>query len=410
MTGSATSTEPGGAGSRIYDFPFPREIAVELSPQMLYLQKNEPIAQIRLPSGGKVWLATRYDDVREILADRRFSIAAATAEDAPELTRRVKLYPGLLMLDPPLHTKLRGIFVRALRSQPDERVDALVQGSMDETLSTLAAGSLPVDLIDDFCKPMVTRFSAALVGVPERTIERFRTNFAVVLALGGVERADTYRAADELRAIASEMIRVRRKKPSSDVAGLIVTEFDAQEEPLPEDNLIGLVIQSMSATAFPVISQLSYAIMALLRHPDQWNLLRARPELLDSAVQECLRFIAPIEIDHLRIALEDVEVAGRFFPKGSVVATSVAAANLDEEKFQNPTEFDITRTDNRHLAFGHGVHRCPGSSVGTRMLTVVLHTLLQRVPNLHLVSPANQSNVLDRYNHVLLPGDVLIAW
>lgn len=403
------SEQSPGTDGPIHDYPFPREPAVELSAHMNYLREHEPIASVRLPSGQVVRLVTRYDDVKAVLSDARFSMEAATAEDSPELSPMVKRYPGLFSLDPPLHTQVRRLFTRALHAQPHGNVEHLVATHTAELARALRADGPPGDLISDFCEPLVTRVAADLLGVAPETVVAFRHHFAAMIALTGVSREEAVAQAEAISAIVGGVVDAKRAVPTDDVFGHIVAEFDA-DGTIPERNLIGLGASVLSSTANSPITQISYAVVTLLRHPDQWALLCRRPELLDQAVQECFRYSAPLEVEHLRIATSDVEVGGVLLPVGSAVLTSVAAANRDASKFTDAAVFDITRTDNRHVGFGFGPHVCAGSAVGTAMLGVVLAELTSGMPTLALAVPDEELFLHDEYSHALALGRAPITW
>lgn len=396
-------------GETVHAFPFHRDPAIDISAHMEYLRDHEPVARVRLPSGEQAWLVTRYDDVRMVLSDPRFSMAAAARKDAPELSQLVKMYPSLFSLDPPLHTRARKMLTRALRVRSERSLRDRVTDITSELLEEMRRRTPPIDLVDDFCEPLVTALTVYLLGTPVETIARFRTHFAAMLALAGVSKEQATEEARGMHDIITGIVRARRDRPGDDSFSCMVAEFDA-DGTMPEDNLIGLGANLFSAVAKSLITHLSYAIVAILRHEDQWALLRDNPGLIDSAVEECYRFSVSHEVEHLRIATEDVEVGGTMILKGSPVMTSVAAANRDPSTFPDAATFTITRTDNRHLAFGFGSHVCAGSAIGLMVLRVVLTMLVQQVPTLRLAVPASRLTLRDGQSHALSIDGVPITW
>ncbi|MCX2954529.1 cytochrome P450 [Lentzea sp. NEAU-D7] len=393
----------------VYNFPFHRDPAVELSSLMGHLREHNPVANVRLPSGQLVWLVTRYDDVRMVLSDRRFSMAAAAAHDAPEFSPMVKMYPGLFSLDPPLHTKVRRLFTGALHTVPTATLLDMILRPVNELVEGFNWKAKPVDLIADFCEPMVTRFAATLLGVAADTIEAFRRHFIAMIALTGTSTQDATREAQEISDLVSEIVRNKREKPADDVFSHIVTAFDADGS-LPDRNLVGLGASVLSSMSNSPITQISYAIVALLRHPEQWQLLVRNPDFLDGAVEECFRWSAPLEVEHLRMATEDVVIGGRQISRGSPVMTSVASANRDTSRFPDAATFKITRKDNCHLGFGHGQHVCAGSQIGTLMLRSVLDSLVRHLPKLRLAVEDTELFLKDKYSHALAVGTVPVTW
>jgi cytochrome P450 monooxygenase OleP len=392
----------------IHTFPFVRETPVELSAQLNYLREHEPVTRIRLPTGETVWLVTRYDDVRFVLGDPRFSMAAAAAGDS-DPNPMVRLYPGLVSLDPPLHTRVRSLLTVALEAQPTDRVRRVVALTTEELISALLDAGPPGDLVDDLCEPLVTSVAATLLGVDPQAIENFRKHFAAVNAFTGVSNDDATAEADGVRDVVAEVVRSTREHRGDGVFSHIVAGFDV-DSTLPERNLIGLGASVLSATAIAPVAQVAHAIVALLRHQDQWELLRSDPTLIDAAVSECFRFSAPREIDHVRVTTEDVEVGGVLLRKGSHVLTSVAAANRHESTFPDAGAFQVTRAENAHLGFGHGLHICPGASIGSVILSVVLSLLVERLPSLRLAVADSQLFVGGTYSHGLAIGAVPITW
>lgn len=394
----------------IYDYPFPRDPVVDLSAQMNHLRENEPVVRIRLPTGQVVWLVTRYDDVRMVLSDKRFSMAEATRDDSPELSPMVKMYPGLFSLDPPLHTRVRRLFTRALHAQPEAALRRNIEGHNDELVDALLTRMPPAaDLITDFCEPLVTRVAADLLGVSTDLIATFRGHFAAMIAMKGVGKGQAQSDAEAIHGLVNGVVNAKRENPSDDVFGHIVAGFDADGS-IPERNLIGLGASVLSATSKSPITQVSYAVVTLLRYRRQWDLLCGDPDLVESAVQECFRYSAPLEIEHLRIATEDVTIGGVPLPKGSPVVTSVVTANRDRAKFPNAATFDIARSPNPHLGFGHGAHVCAGANVGTAMLRTVLASLSRRMPTLRLAVPDGQLFLDNEFSHNLAIGAVPVSW
>lgn len=295
--------------SQAHPFPFRRDPQVELSPMLGHLRATEPVSRVRLPSGSVAWLVTRYDDVRKVLSDSRFSMAGATSPDSPELMPMVKLYPGLFSLDPPQHTRARALLVHAFRSRDVRQLTSFVERAAGDLVDAMITGNPPADLLTDFCTPLVTAVASELLGITPAEIEEFRKHFVAMISLRGVEPGRISDDARNVHDIVSAIFETKRNTPSDDVISHIVREYDDNRD-VPEAHLIGMGTTLIASTANTPSTQISYAIVTILRHPDQWRLLMTRRDLLDSAVEECFRYSAPLEVEHIRIATEDVDVGG----------------------------------------------------------------------------------------------------
>jgi cytochrome P450 len=338
-----------------------------------------------MPSGHEAWLVSRYDDVRTVLSDQRFS--------------RYLFYPGapcmiepgdfstgersILNLDPPDHTRLRRLAAKAFTPRRMEgmrgRIEEITAGLLDE----MSLKPPPVDLIEEFAFPLPTAVICELLGVPFADRERFRAWSSVIVTpmqhtMDEVAAAQRDGAGDMRRLIAA-----KRDRPGDDLLSGLIAARD-NEDRLTEEELVDLATQVLMAGHETTVSLIGTGVVLLMRHPDQLAALRADPSLVGSAVEEILRYESPADASLLRVATADVELAGVTIRKGEGVIAVTGSGNFDESEFSNPATFDTTRTHNPHLGFGYGPHFCIGAPLARVEGQVALAGLLNRFPGLRL--------------------------
>jgi len=181
----------------------------------------------------------------------------------------------------------------------------------------------------------------------------------------------------------------RRRDPQNDLITALVQAEEAGDR-LSENELLAMVTLLLIAGHETTVNLIASGTLALLQHPDQLALLRSNPALIRPAVEELLRFTAPVEQATERYAREEVTIAGVTIPRGALTLGVLASANRDEHVFDRPDQLDITREKNRHLAFGYGVHACVGMPLARMEGQIALNALVQRLPNLRLALPAEQ--------------------
>ncbi|WP_051807915.1 cytochrome P450 [Streptomyces sp. NRRL F-2664] len=396
----------------VRSFPFPRTSLVDISPQLDWLRRNEPTSRVRMPTGHEAWLVTRYDDVRLVLDDARFSMLEASEEGAPELMPMVKLYPGLFSLDGAAHARSRQLLAHAMRAV-EARAPGAAQARLAESADRLTWSMLskrpPADLLADFCEPLVTRNACRLLGLAQDQLEEFRTHFRVIIGIGGLSGAEVEQHWEPLKRLVLGVVEARRRTPRDD----LVSEVIAQHSRLggfPESQLVGLMFSLISSLGNTPVTQISYGLATLLRHPAQWDRLVREPRLLDSAAGEILRYGVAFEVEHVRIAKEDVRIGDVAIAKGDAVLTSIAAANRDETRFPDGAVFDIARRTNPHLAFGHGPHVCAGSGLGYAMLSASLRSLTGLAPGLRLAVAEQDLFLRSSGSHSFSLGAVPVRW
>jgi cytochrome P450 len=371
----------------VYDIP--QGFAQSLDPYALLdeIRGRAPVHRARLRGEVPVWIVTGYDAVVQALGEPGLSAglegAVKVTESVPVAQRRNVLMESLLATDPPDHTRLRTVVAKAFTAR---RVDALrprVQEIVDELLDAVAAEG-QADLVQSLAFPLPIAVVCELLGVPFSDLPKFR-DWSLGLAMPPADhvtlaRADAKRA--EMTAYFSQIIRQKRKEPGEDLLSVLCAANEG--DMLSDDELVGMALMLFLSGHETTLCFLANAIVALLTHPDQLAALRANPEGLPGAVDELLRYDGPVVRGVARFTTEDVAIAGTVIPKGEMVVVAIGAANRDPARYGRPEVLDLTRSQNAHVGFGHGIHYCLGAALARLEVTTALETLLRRFPDLAL--------------------------
>ncbi|MEU6351075.1 cytochrome P450 [Streptomyces sp. NPDC047072] len=381
-----TTTEDG---TRSY--PFGPITRLDLDPTLVEICGEQPVLRVRLPFGGEGWLVTRYADVRTVLADPRFSRAAAVGDHVPR-TVAVGL-PGtsMLSMDPPEHTRLRRRVTNAFTIRRLKALRPRIEEIVHELLDAMVATGAPADLTTALTWPLPITVICEMLGVPLADRERFGEWVDGLLMLADPEQAA--RARTRLDEYLAALIALRRVTPTDDLLGELVAENgeSGESDPLGEEELVGLGVSLLSAGQEATANQIGNFVYTLLTRPALWRQLVADPALVPDAVEELLRFIPnSATAGFTRIAVEDVELSGQLIRAGDAVVAELGMANHDPEVYERHDEIDFGRQRIPHVTFGHGLHHCLGAQLARLELRVVLEILLDRLPGLQLAVPADQ--------------------
>ncbi len=352
--------------------------------QYAALRDKGPIHPIEFPNGVQAFLIVDHECGRAALNDPRLSKNPA---HSAVTVRGEEFFGGTMLgLDPPDHTRLRGLVAKAFTPRRVEALRPRVQQIADELLDGIA-GHDEADLIDAFAFPLPIIVICELLGVPAADRADFREWTAILtVPIASREMAARRRAAaiafnDYLLGIFAE----RRRAPGDDLIGALLAVRDGAAG-LSQSELLNTITLLLVAGHETTVNLIGNGVLALLSAPDQRKLLTDRPELLPGAIEELLRYDGPVERASQRIALEDMEIAGTPVPKGAWVHVSLGAADRDPAAFADPDALDLTRPDNRHVAFGHGPHYCLGAPLARLEGQVAIGTLLTRFPELALAT------------------------
>lgn len=361
-------------------------------PYPVYRRYRETAPMHRADPG--LWTFTRYHDILAVLRDDRFSADPRNATVLEQLAeqsgepRPIRDVAGrvLLFTDPPDHTRLRTLVNKAFTPRTVERLRSRVEVLVDEILDGVEQGG-GMDVIDDLAYPLPAYVICELMGVPASDRDTFRGwsgDVAPILdpstspemlqkAMGTVAQFGVYFWGQ---------IEERTKDPGDDLLSAMV-HATVEEDRLSPEELIGLCVLIFIAGHETTQNLIGNGLYALLRHPDQLELLRSDPSLTKGAIEELLRFDSPVQLTG-RAATEDIEVSGTTIPKGEEVIMLLGAGNRDPEAFDDPERLDITRQKTSVLSFGAGAHFCLGAGLARLEGQIVFDKLLARLPRIEL--------------------------
>lgn len=338
-------------------------------PTYAQLRSSAPIHRITLPDGRGVWLVTRYEDVLAIFKDKRFVkdwrkvLTPEQLAQIPPIPQVMEpLSKNMLDTDPPDHERLRALVSKAFTPRLIERMRPRIQAIADSLLDAVEDKG-EMDLIDDYAFPLPIIVIAELLGVPAEDRNSFREWSDAAVSGNATKEYLEEVLVPHMQAFSDYLRRMfeeKRMNPKDDLISALVRAEEAGER-LSEDELLGMVFLLLIAGHETTVNLIGNGVLALLQHPDQLQKLRNDPSLVKGAVEELLRYDGPVETSTERFAREDVAIGGTVIPKGEMVLVVIAAADRDPERFADPNALDITRSDNRHLAFGEGIHHCLGA-------------------------------------------------
>jgi cytochrome P450 len=370
--------------------PTVRIAPLDPPPELGQLRETRPVTRLQYPDGHRGWLVTNYQVARAILADRRFAVhpirpavgnpAKAIENTGSDATAQAG---NLLVSDPPVHTYLR----RAVAGQFTIRRVAERSEFVSETVATLLdqmlTGGEPADLVESFSLPLPSLVLCELLGVPPSDRRRFEEPTDIRLNPNStIEELAAARInfLDYVRGV----IEHKRASPADDVLSDL-----ARNETLTGNELAGMAMSLFIAGHETTAIMLASSVYALLTTPGRWDALRGDPSLVNSAVEELLRFLTVVPtIFATRTATADVDIADVHIAASESVTISLCAANRDPDRFPDPDRLDLERDAAGHLAFGQGIHTCIGQHLARLELQLGLRGLLERLPNLRLAVPA----------------------
>ncbi|GGN35016.1 cytochrome P450 [Streptomyces fuscichromogenes] len=391
-TAAPAATEPipavCGTAPPVRDWPALDLAGTDFDPVLAALMTEGPVTRIRLPYGeGWAWLATRYEDVRTVTNDPRFSRAEVTRRQVTRLAPHFRPRPGsLAWADQPDHNRLRkplaGAFtvgaMKRLRPRAQEILDGLVDGVVRD--------GPPADLVARVLEPFPVTVVSEVMGVPEADRDRVHAwTRQIISTSGGVEAAEA--AKQGLYGWITETVGARADGPGDDVYSLLGTAVARGEIGMEE--AVGLA-GPLQIGGEAVTHNCGQMLFLTLTRPELMARMRDRPAERGPVLDELLRWIPHRSTVGLaRIALEDVELGdGTKIAAGDPVYVSYLAANRDPRVFPGPDRIDPDRDPNPHLAFGHGTHYCTGAVLARLQTELLVDTLLDRLPGLRLTVPA----------------------
>jgi cytochrome P450 len=383
----------GPGAEKAFKFnPFLPEFHANPYPTYQRLRTEDPIHQ----SFG-TWILTRYTDVKAVLRDPRFCSVPIPKRIKDKSHYFEQQQRGLrtlaqmtskffFYLDPPDHTRLRGLVSKAFSSKVVEHMRPQIQEIVDELICKVRDTGV-IDIILDLSCPLPVLVISKMLGVPAKDSSKLAKWSNELSHI--IDPLVSLEAYDQLNQVAGEfadyfrgLIVEREKRPKEDLISALITARDEGDK-LNDDELLSVCMLLFVTGEETTVNTVGNGMLALLRHPDQMELLKRKPTIIQSAVEELLRYDSPVQ-QTARIATENVEIGGRTIRAGADVIVCLGAANRDPAQFPNPDQLDLTRDENRHLAFGDSIHYCLGAALARVQSQIAINTLVQRLPNMKL--------------------------
>lgn len=386
-------------------------------PYAVYARMREtgPVQRIAGPDGLPVWIVTRYDDVRQALADPRLSLDKR--HSLPGGYRGFALPPALdanlLNMDPPDHTRIRRLVTQSFTARRTQALREPVRRTADELLDAIAPDG-QADLIASYAAPLPITVICELLGVPPGHRRDFREWTDALVAPDPARPERMKQAVGSMLGFFTELLAHKRAEPGDDLLSALIVARDrsddttadaggpadgtglthtagrATEDRLSEDELMSLAFLILFAGYENTVQLIGNATLALLRHPEQLDALRADPGRTVAAVEELVRYDGPALLAIRRFPVGDLVIGGVTVPAGETVMLSLASANRDPHRFPDADRLDLDRDTAGHLALGHGIHYCLGAPLARLETEIALTALLERFPRLALGVPYDE--------------------
>ncbi|MFI6101620.1 cytochrome P450 [Lentzea sp. NPDC051213] len=356
------------------------------------LRAEGPVREVLLPRGLKVWLVTRYEEAKVALTDPRISKNILDGRhiferhSPPDTDRRMfdqALTVHMLNMDQPGHTRLRKLVTKAFTARRIELMRPRVEEIAAELIAKMADGT-EVDLLEAFAFPLPITVICELLGIPIDNRDEFREWSNQLLSYGTQEQIAQAGAA-MAQFLFEHVDRIAAAEQTDDFFSALVHADDSGDR-LDRNELVSMAFLLLVAGHETTVNLIGNAVLALLRNPDQLQILKDRPELIPAAGEEFLRLEGPVNIATFRYTTVPIELGSVTVPAEELVMVSLVAANRDPDRYANADQLDVTRDARGHVAFGHGIHFCLGAPLARLEFDVALTALLRRFPNLTLAA------------------------
>lgn len=403
-----------GDGEQVLIYPIPSDAALEPPAEWARLRQKCPVARVTLPSGDEASLVTRYEDVKRVLSDPRFT-RPTHVDDAARISDSESggVFNSEMATAIPQsgaeHQRWRRMISKWFTVKRMTALRPGMEAMAERLIDDMLERGQPADLKASLGFPLPVWVICDLLGVPDADRDRFAYWSDTLLNLTRYSQAQIDAAQGEFVQYMAAHIIAKRAEPGEDLLSELITNTDADGGRLSDATLVatgmGLLVAGHETTA----NMIGKMVAMLLADRRRWELLLADRSLVRTAVEEALRFDANAGFGMPRYLGEDLEVAGTVLPGGTTVVCSMAAANRDENAFEGAADMDLARSPNLHLAFGAGAHSCLGQALARTELQAVLEVLLRRLPSLELAVPEED---LERLEGLAVGGlrEVPVRW
>jgi len=370
--------------------------AIQQNPWPTYanLRKTSPVSPLKSEFTRKTAvIVTRYDDVVMVYKDPRFSNDMAANMPFPVrwLMKRIGSLDIMMLKDDPEHRRLRGLVDKAFTRRMVEAMGPRIERISQDLLDAMAKKD-SADLVADFAKPLPITVISEMLGVPPEECYEFNqlTNSSFdTSTVSGLRRLKALPNMMKMIRLFKRLIKLRREQPDDRLVTALINIYD-QGDQLSEREILGMIFLLLFAGHETSVNLIGSGILALLEQPDQFAKLRDNPDLIESAVEELLRFSSPVVYGASRFPTEDIIIGDTLVPKGTEVIGVLSSANRDESVFENPEQIDITRSPNKHIAFGVGIHFCLGVWLARSEGKIAINSLIERFPDMQLAVPRDK--------------------
>lgn len=358
--------------------------------QLEQLAEQTPISRITLPTGRPAWLVTGHAEIRAMLRDPAFSAdfdkpGFPLLRELPEDFDRERNRAGFFIrMDAPEHTHYRRLLTPEFMIRGVQRLEPLIQETVDGFLSAMVAAGPPADLVQAYALPVPSLVICHLLGVPYVDHAYFQERSRLLLSRN-TPMDEVRAAADELRAYLSDLVTAKERDGGDDLVARLAARIGAGE--LTHDDVVGVSLLLLIAGHETTANMIGLSAIVLLDHPQQYAALAADPAAAAPVVEELLRYLTIVRNGLTRVAVADTRIGDQPVRAGEGVIVSLAAANRDASVFAEPDRFDVTRGALQHVAFGFGVHQCIGQPLARTELRIALVALAKRLPGLRLTIP-----------------------
>ena len=360
------------------------------------LRASRPVYPVSMGDLGEGWLITRYEDAVHILKDARVkknyenAFTEEELENFSALENEEPLSKHMLNSDPPDHGRLRSLVQKAFTPRMVLQLENRIQKIADSLLDQVEPNH-SMNLVDDFAFPLPIIVISEMLGIPLEDRQKFR-----VWSQAIIDFSDTPESLEEYKHKIGEfaeyleyLVRKKRDEPAEDLVSALI-QAESEGTRLSIEELYSTIMLLIVAGHETTVNLITNMTLALLNHPEQLEKLRQNADLIDSAIEEALRFYSPVELTTLRWAAEPFTLHGQEIKRKDVIIVSLASANRDDTVFPNADRFDIERKDNRHLAFGHGSHFCLGAPLARLEAKIAIQTLLRRFEHIEIKGEREQ--------------------
>ncbi|MER5781161.1 cytochrome P450 [Streptomyces mobaraensis] len=354
------------------------------------LREAGPVHRVQGADGNPAWLVTRYEDVRRALADPRLSLDKRNAKPGnyAGLSLPPALDANLLNMDPPDHTRIRRLVVKAFTPGRVEKLREPVRRLADGLLDAVEPAGA-ADLLAVYAGPLPIMVTCDLLGIPQERRLDFRAWTDTLITPDPARPEAAREAVGNMIRFFTGLLAAKRAEPADDLLSDLIAVRDAGDR-LSEDELTSLAFLLLFAGYENTVHLIANSVLALLDHPEELRALRKNPDGLAAAVEELNRWDGPGPLAIRRFPLEDVEIGGVTVPAGETVLLSLASANRDPARFPDPDRLDLRRNNSGSLALGHGIHYCLGAALGRMETETALAALLDRFEKLELAVPRGE--------------------